>query len=107
MPMTSRIAALALLLTVSFHLVATADSFRTVTLSGQPAPGTPAGVVFSGFRDAAITEDGVVVFLGNVSGPGVTIFAPSNDNGYWRDNSGVLTKIVRAGDQAVELPAGT
>ncbi len=57
--MSSRIAVPALLLTLYVHGPAVALPFRTVTLSGEPAPGTPPGVVFAGFRKGLINEDGL------------------------------------------------
>jgi hypothetical protein len=104
--MSSRIGPVVLLLCLNFPVIA-ALPFRTVALSGQPAPGAPPGVVFTGFDDAIINENGTVVFDAGLSGPGVTVIHPSNAYGIWKEEARVISKVVRAGEQAVGLPSGT
>jgi hypothetical protein len=95
-----------LLSCIQLTAVAAALPFRTVALSGEPAPGTPPGVVFAGFDGGIINENGTVVFDAGLSGPGVTGVHPSNAYGIWKEDAGVISKVVRSGEQAVGLPAG-
>src|SRR3954463_148085 len=72
-------------------LTSTCDAFadggvRTIALSGQPAPGTPNGIVFSKFgygsRYFEFNNRGQVAFYGVLSGPGTT---SSNNSGIWTE----------------------
>ncbi len=65
--------------------------------AGDPAPGTPAGVVFDGVRSSATMNGaGHVIFTGSLRGPSVNA---SNDEGLWAESpSGTLTLIAREGD---------
>ena len=81
-----------------------AITFRTVALTGDPAPGTPPGLDFSlFFRDPVIDGAGHSAFVGRLSGPDVVA---SNDSGMWSESSGSLALLAREGDQAPGLPAG-
>jgi hypothetical protein len=72
-----------------------------VVLSGDPAPGTDAGVTFSSgnFLDLQINGDGTVLFIGGLTGPGVT---NDDDDGMWLGRPGALELVVRTGDAAPE-----
>ncbi len=72
-----------------------------VARTGDPAPGTTAGVKFNGFYYVGIdglllNGAGQMAFLGSLSGPGVDF---SNNLGVWAtDPNGLLQLIARAGD---------
>jgi len=54
-------------------------SFSTVTLTGEPAPGTGAGVVYSDFSfRITLNGAGQTAFEGSLTGPGVDA---TNDEG--------------------------
>ena len=64
---------------------------------GRQAPGTEAGVSFSGFSLPSINTGGQAQFSGGLTGPGVT---PENDRGIWLGNADSLSLLVRKGDPA-------
>lgn len=70
-----------------------------VARAGNPAPGTPAGVVFSGGMQnwLMLNDAGHIVFRANLAGPGVT---SSNDAGIWAGLPGALVLVAREGDVA-------
>lgn len=75
-----------------------AAAFRTVALSGQPAPGGPGGVNYSNFPNAPVlNESGQTAFIGGITGPGVT---SANNLGVWSEGAGSLALVARKGDQA-------
>jgi hypothetical protein len=69
--------------------------------TGQPAPGTGPGVVFSDLISAAVASNGHVLVSAVVSGTGVT---PDNNNGLWAGAPGAMTLVAREGAQAPNLP---
>ncbi len=81
-----------------------------VALSGDPAPGTPAGTVFTtiAFNFAVgvpfMNNSGRVAFLSGLAGTGVTA---ANDFGIWVGQPGALTLVAREGDAAPDLPGLT
>jgi hypothetical protein len=76
---------------------------------GAPAPGTGFGQVFSSFIGESINDyalgTGETVFRATLSGPGVTV---ANNEGLWSDRNigGVVSLVVRKGDQISGLPIG-
>jgi len=81
----------------------TLGSYQLVARSGQPAPGTPAGVVFGSdsgagcFEDPVINSLGEVAFLSVLFGPGVD---STNYMGLFATGpSGNLSLVMRFGDQ--------
>jgi hypothetical protein len=76
--------------------IAHTAAVRTVALSGQPAPGTTSGVIFSGFNPLqfALNEAGQTAFLGYLEGPDVI---PVNNEGVWSEGSGSLALLAREG----------
>ena len=84
---------------------------RTVALTGEPAPGTEDGVVFSSFTTGlnhwimrpVIDDQGRVAFIALLTGDGVN---ESNQSGIWSEGSGDLSLVVRTGMQAPGTPAG-
>ncbi|HMB70794.1 MAG TPA: T9SS type A sorting domain-containing protein, partial [bacterium] len=69
---------------------------------GDPAPGLPAGVVFSQLSWVPTLNDaGEVAFHGRVSGPGIT---PANDTGIWSGAPGSLMLVARTGDPVPGAP---
>ena len=81
----------------------TAQTVRTVALSGQPAPGTPSGVVYGTFDAPALNAGGRTAFDATLTGSGVT---GANQRGIWSEGSGPLALIARSGSQAVGMPNG-
>jgi hypothetical protein len=65
-----------------------------VARSGDPAPGTAAGVVFgSQFFNYVLNDTGQIAFTADVTGPGVF------GQGIWAtDSAGTLTLVARTGD---------
>jgi len=71
---------------------------------GDAAPGTASGVSYSGFlTPRASNAAGRTVFIGVVSGPGITDFL----RGLWSGGPGSLTKIFCQGDPAPGAGVGT
>ena len=79
--------------------------FDTVALTGQAAPGTSAGEVFSSFSNAPpiLNSQGQTAFTAFLAGPGVDGL---NATGIWSEGSGSLSLVARAGDQAPGTSAG-
>ncbi len=73
---------------------AAAPEIRTVALTGDQAPGTAPGVVFSNFNnvDPVINNAGQTAFYGILAGPGVST---DNDRGIWSEGAGTLTLVAR------------
>ncbi|XAL99601.1 hypothetical protein OT109_18730 [Phycisphaeraceae bacterium D3-23] len=76
--------------------------YDTRALTGELAPGTGAGVVFSGLHGhsaiaPALNADGDIVFRGQLAGLGVD---SSNGVGVWSDASGTNLLVAREGDPA-------
>lgn len=74
-------------------------SIAVAARAGNPAPGTPAGVVFSGGMQnwLMLNDAGQIVFRANLAGPGVDT---TNDAGIWAGVPGALQLIAREGDIA-------
>ncbi len=93
-------AALALLLAAGLAPDArtqAAVQFETVALTGDPAPGTEAGVTFKIFWGYfQVTPGGNVAFNAFLEGPGVT---DSNNTGHWVRSDGILSLFTREGDR--------
>ncbi len=76
---------------------------RTVALSGRPAPGTGAGISFSGFELPAIDASGQAAFGASLTG----LFVPAfSDSGIWSEGAGALTLVAREGGAAPGTPNG-
>ena len=90
----ARLFAFAALIAGSAHAQVTT---RTLTLSGDPAPGQPAGVTFSAFDAVANNASGQITLFATVAGPGVT---PSNRQGIWWTVPGSLQAVMRLADPA-------
>jgi hypothetical protein len=75
---------------------AIAPAVRAVVLSGQPAPGTPSGVVYRDFNQFyfSLNDAGQVAFLGYLTGPDVGGF----NEGIWSEGYGSLALVAREGD---------
>lgn len=69
-------------------------SYSTIALSGQPAPGTPAGITFNGFIWPVINNAGKVAFTAGLTGTGIDV---NNDSGIWSNSTGSLALVARAG----------
>ena len=79
-------------------------TFRTVALTGDPAPGTPLDVDFSlFFGDPVIDGAGHSAFMARLTGPDV---GATNDDGLWSEGSGSLALLAREGNQAPGLQPG-
>ena len=70
--------------------------FETVALNGDQAPGADVGVVFSSLSPPSINASGQTAFIAGLAGDSVE---PTNDSGIYRGDSGILTQVVRRGDQ--------
>jgi len=67
-----------------------------IARTGSRAPGTTAGVNFSGFGFVALNGVGQIAFVGALTGAGVT---SSKDEGIWATGyNGLLRLVVRKGD---------
>jgi hypothetical protein len=79
--------------------------FTPVALTGQPAPGAPAGVTYSGFEaEIWFNPSGLAVFSAGLQGQGVD---PRNSFGIWGGPATNVQKIARAGDPYPSVPALT
>jgi hypothetical protein len=95
------------------HSDARANTLRTVALTGQQAPGAPAGVIYQSFgaelgHDAfahgiALNDAGQTAFRANLAGDGVDF---TNNQGVWSEGSGSLALVARTGSQAPGAPSG-
>jgi hypothetical protein len=77
---------------------------RAFVLSGQQAPGSPAGVTFSGTDGLSINASGKVGLFATVAGAGITA---SNNKGIWSDVSGTTQLVMRYGDAVPGLAGFT
>jgi hypothetical protein len=76
------------------------DSLELVARAGDLAPGTTAGVRFSGLSRATLNDAGQIAFRGDLTG------SASNNLGIWAtDQDGALQLIVRKGSQ-IEVSPG-
>jgi hypothetical protein len=75
------------------------NGLRTVALSGQPAPGTAAGVTFSSFQfPPSLNDSGHTAFQSFLAGTSVET---TNDTGVWTEGgSGQLRLMAREGSPA-------
>ncbi|GAB4548074.1 MAG: hypothetical protein Tsb0013_08400 [Phycisphaerales bacterium] len=77
-------------------------ALRAVALTGQQAPGAPAGVAFAGFEQVRFNDAGQVAFVASLQGAGV-----GNDRGiYLTAPGGALVSVVRTGEAAPMLDDG-
>ncbi|MCB9857855.1 MAG: hypothetical protein H6818_19405 [Phycisphaerales bacterium] len=81
--------------------VGAATELRIVAVTGEQAPGMPVGIIFDEFNRPDINAAGETAFAAVFAGPMVTT---SNDATLWTDRNGVLSQVVREGQQAVGLP---
>src|SRR5262245_23223516 len=74
-------------------------------LTGAAAPGTAAGVLFSGdFSAPLLDSQGRVCFHAKVAGPGVNT---GNDEGIWAGAAGALGLVAREGGAAPQTGGAT
>jgi hypothetical protein len=86
--------------------VSSATTLRTVALSGQHAPGMPAGVEFSnvfGLHAPVINGAGRAAFYANLTGSGIT---SSNSVSIWSEGSNSLALVAQENSQAPGAPSG-
>lgn len=85
---------------------AQAATFRTVVLSGDPAPGTEAGTEFFTFSSTypVINAQGQVAFEAWLAGPSVN---NDNDRGIFSESSGALDLVIREDVPAPGTETGT
>ena len=78
-------------------------SLELVAREGSPAPGTAEGVIFSSIFPGPVTNGaGQVAFTASLTGEGVD---GSNNFGVWaEDRNGLLTLVIREGDQIEVAP---
>jgi len=92
-----RLTATVLAVISSTSMAFSAIAFRTVTLSGNAAPGTPAGVTFNTFSPPTVNDAGDTAFEAFLAGQGVV---PGNDSGVWSESAAVLGLVAREGNAA-------
>jgi hypothetical protein len=79
-------------------------SLELVARRGNQAPGTPDGVKFDVIRAGVRLNDaGQIAFYAVLIGTGVD---STNDRGIWLEDSGNMTLVARAGNQAPGTPGG-
>jgi hypothetical protein len=79
------------------------SNLRTVALSGNQAPGAPAGATFFSYAAPIINNSGDVGFFGRMTtGPGGV--GNGNDSAFFLERAGTLELIVREGSQAPGTP---
>ena len=71
-------------------------SYRTIALTGLPAPGTAPGVNYDAFDSVLISESGQVAYRAGLTGPGV--IDSVNDIGIYYEDGGTQTLVARGGD---------
>ncbi len=81
------------------------NGIRTVVLTDDEVPGTPAGTSYSIFRPPTLNSVGEVAFNASLNGGSGGVTA-NNNNGIWAESNNTLGLAVRKGDQAPGLPAG-
>ncbi len=74
-----------------------AVTYDTRALTGDAAPGTDPGVVYSGFSTPVINAAEQTAFRADLTGPGVDL---TNDRGIWSEGGGSLALVAREGDAA-------
>ncbi|NOX57794.1 MAG: hypothetical protein GXP29_02920 [Planctomycetes bacterium] len=82
--------------------LAGAPIFRTVVLTGDPAPGTGDSFTFNSVYPV-INAAGQTAFQAILTGPGVN---GTNDRGIWSEGTGTLTLVAREGSSAPGTAAG-
>lgn len=76
--------------------VAADRTIEVIAVTGQQAPGTAEGVVFSRLESMALNSSGTLAFSAELSGPGVV---DGNDEGIWiGSTSAELDLLARSGD---------
>lgn len=83
-----------------------ANGLGLIAREGAPAPGTPAGVLFSELtmeNDTAINSSGCFAFWGQLTGSGIN---SNNNRGIWWTGPGALTLVARSGNPAPATGAG-
>jgi hypothetical protein len=107
MKTTTKLLPFTLLCLTSLSTTAQIAPISPVVLSGEQAPGLPAGVTLSptdfAFGFGYLNNTGHVAFLAFVTGPGISA---ANDRGIWVGRPGALGLAAREGDPAPDLPAG-
>lgn len=85
--------------------VARGAVLHSLAVSGQHAPGTPDGVLFSdfSFSAAALNDASETAFAATLIGTGVYA---TNNSGIWADRSNSLDLVVRAGEHAPGTQTG-
>jgi hypothetical protein len=79
-----------------------AGGLRLAARTGDPAPGTDPGIVFSGFyTEPMIDAAGHTAFKAIIAGPGVDNY--TND-GLWSEGSGVMSLVIR--ENVTPVPGG-
>ena len=110
-PRAAHVGALVLLLSIGVSVARADVTFRRVALTGDQAPGTPAGATFlhlggfPGFGDdfpPRMDAAGNVAFHATLTGTGVTGVNLDEGNalGVWKEVAGVATLIARQDDSA-------
>ncbi len=83
-----------------------AGSLTPVAMSGDQAPGTPAGADFTAFGSPALNDSGRAAFVGALWPGSGGVISQVNDQGIWSQSPGGLALVARAGSQAPGTPQG-
>jgi hypothetical protein len=82
---------------------------KSLALTGEPAPGAPAGSTFFALRDfpypIVISDSGIAAFQGTISVPGDP--TPTSATGIWAGGDRPLAKVALTGEQVPGLAEGT
>jgi hypothetical protein len=89
-------------------------NYRTVAVTGKPAPGTEPGVLFWLFTTPlnhdimhpVIAQNGDAGFVARLIGAGPPPVDATNRNGVWAERNGALALIIRSGTQAPGVEPG-
>lgn len=93
-----------LLSTFPIHATLASGGLQTIAVTGDQAPGAPAGVVFGRLGAPTLNNNGEIRFAGQLLGNGVDT---TNDTGLFAvDTADGLSLLAREGDPAPGLPSG-
>ncbi|MEX2092814.1 MAG: choice-of-anchor tandem repeat NxxGxxAF-containing protein [Pirellulales bacterium] len=82
---------------LSFSTATSGEMLRTVALTGDQAPGLPAGVTYGRLIGPVMNSAGQIAFTADLSGTGVN---STNNSSIWSEGSGTLALVAREGSHA-------
>lgn len=81
--------------------IASTDAILTIAITGQPAPGAPAGTSFSSLEAVELNERGDILFFSNLLGPNTSF---NNDRGLFLFEASNFHLLALEGDPAPGTP---